>query len=56
MKKIFLILFGIVVCLAFIEVILRLHGFGYKLIYKLPTTSKSDYSIFCIGESTTIGI
>ena len=55
-KKVFLILFGMAVCLVFVEVILRLSGFGYKLIYTLPAKSKSDYTIFCVGESTTVGV
>ncbi|MDP8234524.1 MAG: SGNH/GDSL hydrolase family protein [Candidatus Saelkia tenebricola] len=56
MKKIFLILLGLVISLVLIELTLRILGFGYKIRYKLPEETTSDYSIFCIGESSTWGI
>ena len=58
MKKIWLILFGLILGLGIIEIILRLCGFGYNVVcnaYDKPVYNDS-YRIFCIGESTTWGV
>lgn len=56
MRRIFAILFSIGLALFFVELALRLLGFGYNIIYRQPEIVKADYKIFCIGESTTWGI
>jgi lysophospholipase L1-like esterase len=55
-QKIGLCIFGIFLCLILLEIALRLSGFIYYSIYKLPEDRAPDYRIFCIGESTTFGI
>jgi len=43
--------------LIFIEVFLRVGGFIYNAIYKVPQyKDSSDIIIFCVGESTTFGV
>lgn len=55
-SKIICIGIGLALGIIAIEMILRLLGFGYNLIYRLPKDRGVDYRIFCIGESTTFGI
>ncbi len=54
--KIGLIFFGILLSLAILELFLRLLGFGYNVLHPLPQDQGADTRIFCIGESTTVGI
>jgi len=39
-----------------LEIFLRILGAGYKLFYAPPVDRRSEYKIFCVGESTTFGI
>lgn len=55
-KKIFIVLSAIVCSLILIEFILRLAGFGYKVIHRPSRKPISFYRILCMGESTTIGV
>ncbi len=55
-RRIFLVLLGIGMSLVLAEAGLRLLGFGYNVIHKPRAKSAYDYSIFCLGESTTWGI
>jgi len=42
--------------LLFIEIALRLLGFGYCAFYDKTDTIRPGYRIFCVGESTTCGV
>ena len=55
-KKIFFILTGVLLSLVFLEIILRISGFGYNVFHPVPAAASGEYRIFCIGESTTWGI
>ena len=55
-KKIFFILTGVLLSLVFLEIILRISGFGYNVFHPVPAAASGEYRIFCIGESTTWGM
>lgn len=55
-QKIFLIVSGILFSLIFLEIGLRISGFVYSSINKLPQDKGANYRVFCLGESTTFGI
>lgn len=54
-KKILIIFVGLSLGLFFVEVVLRLLAFGYNFIHPLPSVLSGEYTIFCVGESTTWG-
>lgn len=51
-----MIVLGLCLGLILVEVFLRLVGFGYYSVYRIPEDAAADYRIFCIGESTTWGV
>lgn len=55
-SKIICIGIGLVLSVVVLEISLRLCGFGYNLIWRLPKNKEADYRIFCVGESSTFGI
>ncbi|MDP8253904.1 MAG: SGNH/GDSL hydrolase family protein [Candidatus Kaelpia aquatica] len=55
-KRTSLITLGAITTLILLELTLRVIGFSYKVTNPIPSKISSDYTIFCIGESTTWGI
>lgn len=49
-------MFGIFLTIAGGELFLRLLGFGYNVIHKVPVDAGAEYRIYCVGESTTWGV
>lgn len=55
-SKIICIVLRLSLGLILAEIFLRLMGIGYCLVYRIPVDTPSDYKIFCVGESTTVGV
>ncbi len=49
-------LLGVVAALILVELLLRICGFVYKSIYSPKQKNLGNYTIFCLGESTTWGV
>jgi lysophospholipase L1-like esterase len=57
MKRVAAFFLGFGMCILILEIVLRLLGFGYSTMHKVPLYFKeADRRIFCLGESTTWGI
>ncbi len=55
-EKIFCICLGVGIVFVFLELLLRLLGFGYNLYYRPSADQSAGFRILCIGESTTWGL
>lgn len=55
-SKAVLMVAGFFFALMAVELGLRVFGFGYKLAHRPPQDRGADYRIFCVGESTTVGV
>jgi lysophospholipase L1-like esterase len=55
-QKISCIMIGFFLSLLILEILLRILGYGYGLIYNPTQQIGKGYKIFCVGESTTVGI